>query len=164
VSSLRESLVNSCVAFCVCFVSRLPVHSLSHLLQLRLGFHCLDANFSKGVSYFHAAVRTGYQTIPINRLFGHTRGVQPFFVPDAIKKNRRTRFSKNGTRLIQLGLYVHVRVLLQRVNIPTLPIDKLHFLGGAKDFYPNFPKLARKVFVRFCLQASSHKDFFLMRP
>jgi len=39
-----------------------PVHSLSHLLDLRLGFHCLDTNFSKGVSYFYIAVRTGYQS------------------------------------------------------------------------------------------------------
>jgi len=31
-------------------------------------------------------------------------------------------------------------------------------LGGAKNFCPNFPKLARKVFVRLCLQIFSHKD------
>jgi len=34
----------------------------------------------------------------------------------------RFGFRFRGTRLIQVGLYVHVRVLLQRVNIPTLPI------------------------------------------
>jgi len=30
--------------------------------------------------------------------------------------------------------------------------------GGAKNFCPNFPKLARKVFVRLCLQIFSHED------
>jgi len=32
------------------------------------------------------------------------------------------------------------------------------FVGNAKDFCQNFPKFARKVFVQFCLQISSHKD------
>jgi len=30
------------------------------------------------VSLFYVAVRIGYQTIPINRRFGHSRGVQLF--------------------------------------------------------------------------------------
>ena len=78
------------------------------------------------------AVKTGYQTIPINRRFGHSHGVQPFSFPThvvRIKKSRRARFGLNVTRLIQVGLYVHVRVILQRVNTPTLPTVKLQKQG-----------------------------------
>ena len=33
-----------------------------------------------------------------------------------------------------------------------------HIFGIAKDFFPNFPKLARNIFVRLFLQIISHKD------
>jgi len=33
--------------------------------------------------------------------------------------------------------------------------------GGTKDFYPNFPKLARKVFVRFSFCHEDHEDLLL---
>ena len=135
-SSLRESLVNSCVAFCVCFVSRLPCTLTVACSNFVSAFIASTPIFQRGCRTFMQRLGPGtrrFQSIVVSV-------THMVFNPSSfpthvlrIKKNRRTRFSKNGTRLIQLELHVHVRVLLQRENIPTLPIDKLHFLGGAKD-------------------------------
>jgi len=81
------------------------VHSLSHLLQLRLGLYCLDANISKSVSYFSVAARTVYQMIPINRRSATylVFNLSPFSFPMhvvCIRKSRRARFGLNDTRLI----------------------------------------------------------------
>jgi len=75
-----------------------------------------------------AAVGTGYQTIPINWIalsVSHVVLLFNPFVPDA-----RAVHQENSLWAIQFkwhalntsGLYVHVRVLLQRVNVPSSPV------------------------------------------
>jgi len=113
------------------------VKGLESCEKLVVVYDCMDTPTSGGVNLFVAGARA---SLPNNR-------------PDVLMLPSRSKAVWNA-------LTLHSTIVIQKRYVIGVGAGK--FWGAAKDFRPNFPKLAPKVFVRFCLQICSHKDFFVM--